>query len=294
MGSERVGTTEQLTLSHFGSWREVASRLDCVCGSTCFRAELRAVLTQGQDRDPVMGVAPGPGPWFGPLSASALSSCSWLGASWGLRTPRRLGKTQPLSLGEKRCVREGFQEEELGSHARCSGCHGAPEPVPGAVTSCSTCQVMTQFLPSPRWAPGGDRTVCGRESLTGPSGGRRTDAPGVLHTHVCSWRHEPQRAESNCPLTREELNSACPGRAGGASLTEEGGSDTGCAPESRGRDAGGDKPAARGHVPSDSVHMKYLRRSDSQKHSKRLLPGAWREGQMEEKCLQGAKCQFVV
>ncbi|CAI9164888.1 unnamed protein product [Rangifer tarandus platyrhynchus] len=42
--------------------------------------------------------------------------------------------------------------------------------------------VMTQFLPSPRWAPGRDGTVCGRESLTGPSGGRRMDAPVVLHT----------------------------------------------------------------------------------------------------------------
>lgn len=103
---------------------------------------------------------------------------------WGLGTPPPLGKMHALSLWKKHCVREGFQEEELGSRVRCSGCHGAPEPTPEAVTSCPTSQVMIQLLPLPSWAPGQDGTVCRRESLTGPSGGGWADAP-VGSAHAC-------------------------------------------------------------------------------------------------------------
>ena len=39
-------TTERL--SHFGPWRELASRLDCVCGSMGRRAEVRAGPDQGR------------------------------------------------------------------------------------------------------------------------------------------------------------------------------------------------------------------------------------------------------
>ena len=43
-GHKESDTTEQLTLSHFGPWRDLASRLDCACGSMSRRAEVRAGL----------------------------------------------------------------------------------------------------------------------------------------------------------------------------------------------------------------------------------------------------------
>lgn len=157
-------------------------------------------------------------PWFGPPSASALSSCSRLDCVLGAGdTVATQGDAAPVRVEAARCG-GGLSGGRVGLPREMPRLSRGPEPTPEAVTSCSTRQVRSQFLPLPSWAPEQDGTVCGRESLTGPSGGGWADAP-VGSAHACvhgGTIHGGHRGKQpSCPLTGEELNRTCPGRAGG-------------------------------------------------------------------------------
>lgn len=155
-------------------------------------------------------------PWFGPLLASSLSSCSWLDRILGAGDTAATQEDASPVLVEEVLCEGGLSGGRVGLPREIQWLSRGPRTHARGSAFLLHHQVMTQFLPLPSWAPGQDGTVCRRESLTGPSGGGWVDARmgseyACVHGGTIHGRHRGK--QPNCPLTREELNRTCP--AGG-------------------------------------------------------------------------------